>query len=136
MKKAHCLKEIVKTVTGYDIPDTRPTISKCLTTLIEKCGSEKDLTGKTNCELLHELNEVIPNVIDPEVNEKYQALLYGTVELNFPAIVTTIPEKLCYAFQKMTKVTTTSVTSIGKKAFMGCGQLVNVTLNERIIDNW
>lgn len=136
MKKAHCLKEIVKTVTGYDMPEAKPTISKCLTTLIEKCGSDKDLTGKTNCELLHELNTVIPEIIDVEYAQKYEALKYGTIEVNFPSTVTTITEKLCYAFQLMTKVTTAGVTSIKKQAFMGCGRLSNLTLNERTINNW
>lgn len=136
MKKAHCLKEIVKTVTAYDMPDAKPTISKCLSTLIKKCGSNEDLTGKTNCELLYELNAILPEVIDVEYSQKYEVLKSGTVELSFPASVKTIGEKLCYAFQSMTKVTTAGVTSIENKAFMGCGRLNNLTLNERTVDNW
>lgn len=133
-KKSSCLKNIVKTVTGFEITDPEvKTIRQCLEIFIEKCGSEKDLTGKTNCELLHELNEVLPEVINAGDVQKYEALKSGTIELSFPASLTTIKEKLCYAFQSMTKVTMLGVTSIEKQAFFGCGRLSNLTLNEGLL---
>lgn len=136
MKKANCLKKIVKTLTNYDIPDTKPTVAKCLATLISKIGGEDapETLGKTNCELLHDLDSVIPNyinVVNASATERLGVIQHSIVELSFPNTTTIIKSRWFYGFSNIKKVTVpATVTEIQGGAFQNCGNIEELVLNE------